>query len=47
MLVLYVVFWLKLNLAQTLPLAGFGGLFVAASGYLTLSKLAQGRLKKE
>jgi oligosaccharyltransferase complex subunit delta (ribophorin II) len=47
MLVLYVMFWLKLNLAQTLPLAAFGGLFVAASGYLTLSTLAQNRLKKD
>ncbi|GIL79386.1 hypothetical protein Vretifemale_8742 [Volvox reticuliferus] len=47
MLLLYVVFWLRLNLAQTLPLAGIWGLFVAGSGYLLLSSLSKQRLKKD
>ncbi|GFR49110.1 hypothetical protein Agub_g10906 [Astrephomene gubernaculifera] len=47
MLVLYLVFWLRLNLVQTLPLAGALGLFVAVSGYLLLSALSAQRLKKD
>ncbi|KAG2445474.1 hypothetical protein HXX76_000090 [Chlamydomonas incerta] len=47
MLLLYLLFWLKLNLAQTLPLAGAGGLFVAGSGFVLLSALSQQRLKKD
>ncbi|KAG2482125.1 hypothetical protein HYH03_018911 [Edaphochlamys debaryana] len=45
-LLLYLVFFLQLNLAQTLPLAGLGGGFVAASGYWLLSSLSAQRLKK-
>lgn len=47
MLVLYLLFWTTLNLAQTLPLVLAGGLVVALSGYYTLSGLAAARLKKD
>ncbi len=47
MLALYWVFWTQLNLAQTLPLAAAGGLFVAATGYMLLSALSAQRLKKQ
>lgn len=47
MLLLYVVFWLRLNLAQTLPLVGIWGLFVAGNGYMLLSSLSKLRLKKD
>jgi hypothetical protein len=44
MLGLYMMFWLKLNLAQTLPLALGLGLVVAATGYKALSALSAERL---
>ena len=44
---LYMLFWLKLNLAQTLPIAGLIGLFITISGFSTLSGLASQRLKKD
>ncbi|EFJ50162.1 hypothetical protein VOLCADRAFT_103997 [Volvox carteri f. nagariensis] len=47
MLLLYMMFWLRLNLAQTLPMAGIWGLFVAGSGFLLLSSLSKQRLKKD
>lgn len=47
MLFLYLLFWLKLNLAETLPLVLAGGLTVALTGYFTLSGLAAERLKKD
>lgn len=47
MLGLYLLFWVKLNLAQTLPLVLLGGMAVAVTGYKTLSGLAAARLKKD
>lgn len=47
MLFLYYLFWVKLNLAQTLPLVLAIGAVVALSGYKTLSGLASARLKKD
>lgn len=47
MLALYLLFWLKLNLAQTLPLIAVLGLVTAFVGYKALSGLAELRLKKD
>ena len=47
MLGLYALFFLRLNLAQTLPAALILGLFVAGTGFNTLSGLATARLKKD
>lgn len=44
MLVLYLLFWLKLNLAQTLPPALLWGLCTALTGYKALSAVADMRL---
>ena len=44
MLGLYLMFWLKLNLAQTMPLAVGIGLLVTATGYKALSALSADRL---
>ncbi len=41
---LYLLFWLRLNLAQTLPLALLLGLVVAITGYKALSATASARL---
>ncbi|MEW5309436.1 MAG: hypothetical protein WDW38_001325 [Sanguina aurantia] len=43
-LVLYLLFWLRLNLAETLPLALVGGAVIALTGYHLLSRLANARL---
>jgi oligosaccharyltransferase complex subunit delta (ribophorin II) len=47
LLVLYWLFWTKLNLAQTLPLAVGIGLATAAVGFKALSALADARLQSE
>lgn len=47
MLGLYMLFWTKLNLAQTMPLAMGLGLAVAGSGYLALSALSAERLRSD
>lgn len=47
MLVLYFIFWLGLDLAQTLLFAGALGIVVVLSGYKALSTLASARLKKD
>lgn len=47
MLGLYVLFWLQLNLAQTLVIAMPIGLVTAISGFYTLSGLAGQRLKRD
>lgn len=44
MLLLYLLFWLQLNLAQTLPLALAGGVFVAITGYKALGALSAQRI---
>lgn len=41
---LYLLFWLRLNLATTLPLALGLGLFIAATGYKALGALSDARL---
>jgi oligosaccharyltransferase complex subunit delta (ribophorin II) len=47
MLLLYLLFWLHLNLAQMLPLAAGLGIFTAATGYKALSALSARRLAEE
>lgn len=47
LLVLYFLFWTRLNLAQTLPLAAGLGLGIAGVGYKALSAVADGRLQRE
>ena len=44
---LYTLFWLKLNLIQTLPVLLFLGLFTAVAGYNALSRQAEARLKHQ
>ncbi|KAK9833800.1 hypothetical protein WJX74_006285 [Apatococcus lobatus] len=44
---LYTIFWLGLNLLQTLPVLAVLGLFTAASGYQALSRQANARLKAQ
>lgn len=43
-LILYLMFWLRLNLAETLPLAMVGGAVIALTGYHLLSRLANARI---
>lgn len=47
MLALFLLFWLQLNLAQTLPLVAGLGVVIAFFGYQALSALADLRLKKD
>eukprot|EP00878_Enallax_costatus_P042940 GHUV01050464.1.p2 GENE.GHUV01050464.1~~GHUV01050464.1.p2 ORF type:complete len:217 (+),score=92.75 GHUV01050464.1:359-1009(+) len=44
MLLLYLLFWLRLNLAQTLPVALALGVFVAGTGYKALGALSAQRI---
>jgi hypothetical protein len=44
MLGLYLLFWVHLNLATTLPLALLLGLFIAGSGYKALGALSSARI---
>jgi oligosaccharyltransferase complex subunit delta (ribophorin II) len=44
MLGLYLLFWLRLNLAQTLPLALGLGCFMALTGYKALGALSAARM---
>ncbi len=44
MLVLYLFFWLKINLAQTLPIALVIGVLLAFTGHRALSGLATARM---
>lgn len=43
---LYTLFWLKLNLMQTLPLLLVLGVFTTVAGYNALSQQADSRLKQ-
>lgn len=43
---LYTLFWLKLNLMQTLPILLVLGLFTTVAGYNALSRQAEARLKQ-
>lgn len=47
MLVLFTVYWLRLNLLQTLPLVVVGGALLAVAGYLHLNRVADARIKAE
>lgn len=47
LLFLYFLFWTRLNLAQTLPLAAGLGLGIAGVGYKALSAVADARLARE
>ena len=47
MLALYAAFWVRLNLAQTLPAALALGAATAAVGYKALSAVADARLARE
>ena len=44
---LYTLFWLKLNLIQTLPVLMLLGLWTAVAGYHALSRQAEARLKQQ
>lgn len=44
---LYTLFWLRLNLAKTLPLAMGLGLFIAGAGYKALGALSDVRIAEE
>lgn len=44
---LYLLFWLRLNLASTLPLAIGLGLFIAGAGYKALGALSDARIAEE
>lgn len=47
LLVLYWLFWTKLDLATTLPAAGVIGLATSVVGYKALSALSDARLQQE
>lgn len=44
---LYTLFWLKLNLMQTLPILLVLGIFTIVAGYSALSQQADARLKQQ
>lgn len=44
---LYTLFWLKLNLMQTLPILLVLGIFTTVAGYNALSRQAEARLKQQ
>lgn len=46
-LVLYYLFWTRINLLQTLPVLGVLGLGTSVAGYFALSAHADVRLKSE
>lgn len=46
-LVLYYLFWTRINLLQTLPVLGVLGLVTSVAGYFALSAHADVRLKTE
>ncbi len=46
-LALYTLFWLKLNLIQTLPILLVLGIFTTVAGYNALSQQADSRLKQQ
>lgn len=46
-LALYTLFWLRLNLMQTLPILLVLGLFTTIAGYSALSRQAEARLKHQ
>lgn len=46
-LVLYYLFWTRINLLQTLPVLGLLGLLTSVAGYFALSAHADVRLKSE
>ena len=44
---LYTLFWLRLNLMQTLPILSVLGVFTMGAGYSALSQQADSRLKQQ
>lgn len=46
-LVLYYLFWTRINLLQTLPVLGVLGLVTSVAGYFALSTHADVRLKSD